>query len=353
MKRYYIGKKCLFKKVLGRSIKYGLPAVAILALPFVSLPKAEAETCTTNPCNTTFEVNVRETLAVQITTPAEGATGDVNDFLRNKVSVDVSTNNANGFTASMYSTTKYASAGSNATDLTNNAVNTATIPTLSSYSTRSDFPTNRWGYSLGSASLDGNTYGETDAGSGSSRYYPLTASTSTPIKILEGATGVTTGSQNVYFGAKADTTKPAGTYENTVIISVVTGAIDSNTNPITPVNPATPNQTENTATYTAAPTGHATNGSTTYTYRRANTSGGVTVSNTTTTEVSEGNNVSAYAGYTPPQGVVQNTESNVSGGNSPLAAALATTASVAATSGLFFFVAAKRRKDDDDDEQQA
>lgn len=345
MQNYYFNTKSHFLgKILGRNLRYYFPILVLLAFPFINISKAEAETCTSSPCNTTFQVNVRETLAVQISTPGSWATGNVNEFLRNKVSVDVSTNNANGFTASMHS--------NSSTDLVNNDLSTATIPTLAGTSTRGSFPTNKWGYSLSAASLDGNTYGETDAGNNSSVYHPLTTSTSTPIKILEAGAGVTTGSQNIYFGAKADSTTPAGTYENTVVISVVTGTVDSNTNPITPSNPATPNSTTNTATYTAAPTGHATSGSTTYTYTRSSTSGGVTT-NTTTTEISEGDNTSSYVGYTPPQGVTEHTEMNVSGNGSPLAATLATTASIAAASGLLFFIAAKRRKDDDDEEEEA
>ena len=346
---YFTTKKHFLGKVLGRNLRYYFPVLVLLAFPFINTPKAEAGTCTSGPCNTTFQVNVRETLAVQISTPGSWATGNVDEFLRNKVSVNVSTNNANGFTASMHS--------NDSTNLVNNDLSTATIPTLSSTSTRGSFPTNKWGYSLGAASLDGNTYGETDAGNSSSVYHPLTTSTSTPIKVLEAGTGVTTGTQNIYFGAKADSTTPAGTYENTVVISVVTGTVDSNTNPITPTNPATPNPagqdpTVGTAVYTSAPTGHTASGSTTYTYRRSTTSGGVTT-NTTTTEVSEGDNTSNYVGYTPPQGVTENTEMNVSNNGSPLAATLATTASVAAASGLIFFIAAKRKKDDDDEEEEA
>ncbi len=287
--------------------------------------------------NTTFNVNVKESLAVSITAPSEYARGDAGVFLRNQVNLSVSTNNANGFTASMYS--------QNSTNLTNMVTSTETIPTLSSYSTRSSFPANRWGYSLGDGYIEGETktYGETVAGNNSSRYYPLTTSTTTPIKIL---TGTDTGEQQIYFGAKSDLTKASGTYTGTVIISVVTDVIDSN-NPITPSNPAQPNNTNEVAAYTGAPTGSTSSGSTTYTYRR--TSGGAT---TTTTQVSEGNNVSAYQGYTPPQGVIENTLSNVYDGGSPLASALAATSASAAAAGMFFFILAKRKDDDDQEEEE-
>ena len=51
---------------------------------------------------TTFQVNVVESLSVSITAPRGGASGNINTFLRNTVSLSVTSNNANGFTASMY-----------------------------------------------------------------------------------------------------------------------------------------------------------------------------------------------------------------------------------------------------------
>lgn len=286
--------------------------------------------------DTTFTVNVKESLSVSITTPTEWASGDINEFLRNTVNVNVSSNNANGFKASMFS--------QNNTNLTNMVTNTETIPTLSSgtsYTCTSAacnaFPANYWGYSLNDSSNTGT-------------YYPMVSTSATPITVINASAGTTTASQDIYFGAKANASKAAGTYVNTVIISVVTGTIDSNTNPITPTNPATPNNTTNTAAYNSSPIGGSTDGTTTYTYRRSNAVAGTT---TTTTQVSDGDNVSAYNGYTPPQGVresVSTTESINDGAS--MAAGLATTAAIAAGTGLFFFVLAKRREDDEDDEEQ-
>lgn len=314
------------------------PTAAIVA----SLPSVNAETA-----NTAFTVNVRESLSVSLTTPSEWASGDAGEFLRNKVSLNVSSNNASGFTASMYA--------KDSTDLTNTIANTETLPTLASSSAKSAFPVNHWGYSLGAGNIDSNmnnnSYGETDAGNNSSNYYPLVSTSASPITILTGAGG---GSQDIYFGAKSDMTQAAGTYTGTVIISVVTGVIDTSTNPITPTDPATPNPSNEIATYNDAPTGGSSTaaGTTTYTYRRSGaSSGSSTGTNTTTTQVSDGDNISAYQGYTAPQGVVENTISNVVS-DSPLAAGLAATSAAAAAAGTFFFILAKRRENDDEEEQQ-
>lgn len=285
--------------------------------------------------NTTFQVNVKESLSVAITAPSDWANGDANEFLRNDINVSVTTNNANGFRASMFS--------QNTTNLVNMISSTETIPTLgsgTSYTCTSTactaFPANYWGYSL-------------NDGSNTGTYYPMVSTSAAPITLINASAGTTTGSQDVYFGAKADMTKSAGTYVNTVIISVVTGVIDNN-NPATPTNPANPNNNSNTATYNPSPVGGSTNGTTTYTYRRTNSAAGT---RTTTTQVSDGDNVSAYSGYTPPQGVRESITTTESiNDDASVAAGLATAATIAAGTGLFFFVLAKRREDDEEDEEQ-
>ena len=311
-------------------------ACTLICISFIFIfQHVEAITCANATCDTTFEVNVRETLSVSVTTPTNWATGDVNTFLRNTINVNVSTNNSNGFTASMYS--------QGTTNLTNTTRNTETLPTLTSGSSYtcssaacSAFPANYWGYSLDDTSYTGT-------------YRPMVSTSSSPITLISAAAGTSTGSQDVYFGAKADANKVAGTYAGTVIISVVTGVIDNNTNPVTPTNPATPGNTENVAQYTPSPTGGA-NGSTVYTYSRTSGSGSSATS-TTTTQVSDGNNVSSYDGYQAPQGVIEDVSSSISEGSS-LVSGLATTASVAAATGMFFlFILAKRKEDDEDEEE--
>lgn len=287
-----------------------------------SIPSATAAACTTSPCDTTFQVDVKETISVDITTPTDWATGNIDTFLRNTINIGVTTNNPNGFVVGM-------TTGSSSTALTNTAKSTATLPTLTAAWTRSSTTTNFWGYSLTDSSETGT-------------YYGMVNSSSTPIKIFDSTQGT---NKDVYFGAKADISQASGTYAGTVIFTVVSGATSF---PGTPTNPVTPSSTTETAVYNAAPAG-GTNGTTTYTY---NTSG--TGTTTTTTQISDGDNRDIYSGYTPPQGVsdatVSTTENNLNGSSS-LATGLAVTAAVAATAGLGAFVLAKRREDDDDEEQ--
>ncbi|MBQ6461141.1 hypothetical protein IJJ36_01760 [Candidatus Saccharibacteria bacterium] len=279
--------------------------------------------------NTNFQVNVRDSLTVSISTPSEWASGTINTFLRNKINVNATSNIPN-ITVSM--STKTAS-----TSLTNMSKDTETLPTLAYSVVRSSFPANRWGYSVD----------DTDAGSNSSYYLPLVGSDQTPITV--GTVNTTTLNKNIFFGAKSDITQASGTYAGIVVINVVTGVID-NSNPANPSNPAQPSNSYEVATHQPSPAGNSSDGATVYTYRRTSGSGSSAI-NTITSEVSGGDNVSAYSGYTPPQGVTNVTTSSINS-ESSLATGLAATASVAAASGIFFFVLAKRRDDDDDEEEQ-
>lgn len=353
------------KEISGNSKSVASFAIALLTLvgaisvnlSRVSLDDASADECTDATCNTTFEVNVQDSLTVSITPVEDNATGNAGTFLRDQINLDVSSNVSNGFTASMYSSADNAS--STKTDLSHTTLGSSyVIPTLSSSAQRSsnDF-TDHWGYSLQSATLDGKTYGETDAGNNSSTYHPLTDSTSTPIKLITAGAGTKTGSQHIYFGTKASSSKPAGTYANTVVISVVTGTIN-NDNPITPTNPVNPTTdipNNGTATYTGstgtgATQGVGTSGSTgTTVYTTTSTSAGIT---TTTTQVSGGDVTSSY---TSPQGVRSteyNAASGVTQGDSALPIGLAVTAGLAATAGTVFFILAKKDDDDDDEEEE-
>lgn len=305
-------------------------ASGLLAGTFVAR-QASADTS----ANATFQVNVQESLSVTITTPQEWDSGNINEFLRNKVGLSVTSNNASGFKASMYS-----SAG---TSLTNVSKSSATLPTLdtgTSYActgtTDPDcaaFPANHWGYSLDDSANEDGTY------------RPMVSSTTDPITIMtgDGSTAQRSQDQDIYFGAKADASKESGTYAGTVVISVVTGEVTdsgsaTNDNPITPTNPAS-SGASGVATY------DSTNDRTTYT--TTSTSGsGSSATNSTTTTVSTGDTRSSYS---TPAGVTTSSKTST---NNALAVALATTAGVAAVSSGIFFILAKRKKDDDEEEEE-
>lgn len=320
-------------KIKMASVTALTASAPILALAAISVPvKAD------NPQNVDFNVNVSEVLTVSITDPASWASGDltnagenntlVSDLLRNKVTVSAVTNNATGVTVSMYT---------NNTNLINQAASSQTIPTLGETYTAGNFPINAWGYSID----------DTAAGTTSANYNAL-STTAQQIFTTVGTADVTTGSQDVFFGAKADSTKKSGTYAQTVYFSAVTGTIDTDPdpeNPLNPTNPSTPSPVDNTPTY-ANNTGNPATGQTVYTRRTTSGSGTSPVSGatkTTTSEVSKGDTRNSYSN---PAGV---TTTSTPDSSSSLAVALGVAAGVAAVSGLAFFVAAKRRKDDDEE----
>ena len=298
--------------------------------------------------NTTFQVNVVESLSVSVTTDSSESSDVANTFLRVPVTVDVSSNNASGFTASMYATNDNAdqTIGSHTvlnTDLTNGT--TDYISTLSSNVQKSNFTANNWGYSLQNNTTDSteSTSGDNPAGKSTSTYRPVVSTSATPTTVMQRSVA-STGTQTIWFGTKADITKTSGTYTNTVVLSVVTGDITEPDNPITPDDPVGPNDdtpNDNQATYTTSGVG-ASGVSGTTVYTTTSSSG---ASSTTDTQVSAGNITSSYSN---PAGVTDRTSST---NGSPLAAGLAVAAGVAATSGAIFFILAKRKKDDEEDEE--
>ncbi|MBR2855732.1 hypothetical protein IKE99_02190 [Candidatus Saccharibacteria bacterium] len=355
--------RVLMKEIAGNKKSAASFVIAILAaVGSVSANLSQVSVENTSAAQTTndmtFEVDVQDSLSVQITTPTTPATGDIDDFLRNTVSLDVSTNANNGFTASMYS--------KSSTDLEHTTLGSSySIPTLAGEITRDDFVNgtnsapDHWGYSLGEFTLDGasqSSLGDTSAGLATGRYEPMHTSNN-PITIMNGATiAKKSGTRNVYFGTRVSSAKPSGTYSNTVVFSVVTGAIDAGTNPATPTNPVTPATdtvaNDSAATYTGDARGvgiSGTTGTTVYT-----TTSSTSTTETITTQVTGGDNRSSYAS---PQGVqsvtpaVATTTTNVNEDNTMLSSALAATAVVAGTSGAVFFLLAKKRDDDDDEEE--
>ena len=302
--------------------------LVLMGTLFFLFPSKSAIVHAENPANVTFQVNVEEVLSVSITTPTNWAKGDVGDFLRNKVTLDVTSNNINGFTALMNSTDSSA-------NLYHSSKANTTLPTLTeSNKTRANFQENHWGYSINDDSETGT-------------YDPMVGSTSTPIILI--SNDQSTGSNNqqlatsrdIYFGAKSSITQTSGTYSGTVVFNIVSGIlpVDNENKPDIPASPATPGE-NNVATY------DQTNNRTVYTTTTTNAA-----TNTTeqTTTITNGDTTNSYA---DPAGVTDSTSSNIYDG-SMLNTVLATTASVAAASGLIFFILAKRKKDDDDEEETA
>ena len=97
--------------------------LVLMGTLFFLFPPKSAIVHAKNPANVTFQVNVQEVLSVSITTPTNWDKGNVGVFLRNKVTLDVTSNNINGFTALMNSTDSSA-------NLYHSSKANTTLPTL-------------------------------------------------------------------------------------------------------------------------------------------------------------------------------------------------------------------------------
>lgn len=306
----------MLKKIIRASI-----VLVLIGTPFFLFPPRFSTAFAANPSETTFQVEVKEVLSVSITTPTSWAHGNINQFLRNKVTLDVTSNHIDGFTASMIST----DANSRLYHSSKNSVYLAPLPNNDTI--RSSFTDNRWGFSLDD---DDSNEG---AGSDSSHYSPVSASSGNPNVLISNAQSLSSpGPLDIYFGSKSDITQASGTYSGTINFYVVSGIINENTNPNPPVNPATDVANGDTVTDT-------TNNRVVSTVITSNDQDDTT---TTTTTISQ---------YADPAGVTDSTSSNIYDG-SMLTTGLAVTASIAAASGLTFFILAKRKKDDDEEETE-
>ena len=315
----------------------GVGALAVLA----NINISPAFASNPDPENINFKANVKEALSVSITVPEDWASGDIDTLLRNKVILNVHSNNADGFTASMTTNDEntYLAHTTIEPDSDNLKINTLQSNWTRSDTTTTDF----WGYSINDNDENGT-------------YSPLVAKGSGPITLISRTDSIDADnpitSRDIYFGAKASTAKVAGTYSKTVVISVVSGITtpddptDPNNNPVIPNDPVTPESNPGASDQTANPSYSTTYDRTAYTYTTTGSG-----ESTTTTNINEGDVISSYE---RPHGVKDTSKKSTDGNgsdngadNTVLTAVLATTAAVAAGAGTLFFILAKRKNDDE------
>ena len=171
--------------------------------------------CETSDCEkgVTFRARVNEVLTVSISEPESWAQGGLvnqtgnrnySDLLRNRFGITISSNNPAGF-AVMINTASATGALANVRQ----DLSTDSIPMLTANWTRENtVQTKFWGYSTN----DDNEQGT---------YKAFAKSGETPTEILTSDVAAVS-SINLYFGAMADDSITSGTYEETVVINVVT-----------------------------------------------------------------------------------------------------------------------------------
>ena len=273
-----------------------------------------------------FEVDISETLSINITTPSNWASGSAGTFLRNKVTIDIISNNAQGFTASMIASDTNAELKHSSKNTSISTLNSGTSYTCTNNTTCPEFPNNKWGYTV-------------DDGVNSNVYYPMVGSSNSPISLISNAESTQQSpvtSRDIYFGARSDISQTSGTYSGTVIFYVVSGAVvteqEQEQEQETPSNSpeVTPAMTTDDIVSYSSPT----------------TTNDTVSTATSTTTTSHGSTLDSYQ---EPAGVTSSSDIH---DGSILSTALAITASVATISGITLFVIAKNKKDDDEEEAQ-
>ena len=171
--------------------------------------------------STDTEVDLELATVINITTPETSNINCVslNTLCTSTATVTVGTNNSTGYTLQLNATSGYSNS------LTN-AATSETIPTLSGAYAAGSFPTNYWGYTGG---LDKSS--ETGGYNCSTNYCPILAyqsneSNYAPNHVIKTSNAPASEYTTVTFGAKADVTKPSGTYSTSVTFTAVTNYVD-------------------------------------------------------------------------------------------------------------------------------
>lgn len=169
----------------------------LLLVVFLSSPVDDTNAATD------FDITVQPVLEVSLSPSLYLAFETDNILHSGSIDLNVLSNSRNGFTATV--STIYNSADVLGTSLTNTIDNNFRINTLTGANiAAADFPANRWGYSV-----DGGTT------------FNAMPGVDEPAIILSTTSAAGSGNKSIYIGAKADTNTPSGTYENTLLVTVV------------------------------------------------------------------------------------------------------------------------------------
>lgn len=186
-------------KKMSYKIGGTLAVVALALSPVMASAATQSGNTTINATiGSTISLSTNGTVAISVTPTGAGAASTASD------TVTVSTNDADGYTLSIQ--------GDDATPTLTNGANT-----IAAQVTPGDMANNSWGYSLdvttvktNVANLTGNWLGVPASGS--------------PAQLKTTATTASADATTVWYGVKADTSKPSGVYTGTVTYTAVTNA---------------------------------------------------------------------------------------------------------------------------------
>ena len=193
-------------KAVGISIVSGM---IVFSLPIAASAVSSTASTTINATvGSVISISTGTTVAIALTPTAGGVVSSVSD------TVTVSTNNSTGYALTL--------ANSDATRNLVSGGNTI-LPHAGTQASPTALAANTWGYRVVSVGGFGATAysAESNNGSSSSTWagVPATGSANTLKTTATTASGDTT---TVWYGVKADSTKPGGTYSDTVTYTATT-----------------------------------------------------------------------------------------------------------------------------------
>lgn len=204
-------------RINGKRIQLMVPTTMAVLLVFwcVLMIGGVSGVFAAETAETEFEIEVGS--KISITTPNAvnlSCSGSGLYTCSASASITTSTNSSAGYVLQMNATSGYS-------DALINAATSATIPTLTQAYAAANFPTNYWGYTGGT-----DQSGVTGGYDCSSDYCPIlayesSASNYAPNHVIKEASTSGSSSTTVGFMAKADGSKPSGTYSTSVTFTAV------------------------------------------------------------------------------------------------------------------------------------
>ena len=192
------------KRDKSPNIVFGWLFLFILALIYSISSSSPTHANSTNiilDVGTTLSLTLSSnSISASILPTASGA------FSSTSFTATASTNNSTGYKLTLASK-------DTDTNLVHTVTSTATIPTLSSNTTKTNFPNNQWGLSLDDTN-----------------YLPTPASDGTAITVKETTAPIANDTSTVYAGAKVTTDTMSGAYTDTITISLVANPEPTNFN---------------------------------------------------------------------------------------------------------------------------
>ena len=193
-------------KVL-RSSSIGLATFAVLALPLAVSAATDTRNTTINAnIGSTITVSAVATLAINLTPGGSPVVSSASD------NVVVSTNNSTGYTLTLQDSDAVTGLSSGANTI---AAHTGTkaVPTA--------LANNTWGYAVPGGAFDATYTAELNSTTSATKWAGVPAN-GAPAILKTTATTASSDGTAVWYGVKVDSTKPTGTYTDTVTYTATT-----------------------------------------------------------------------------------------------------------------------------------